>query len=55
MGYYEKFDPPLFMVIVRISDEDGVAFPFTDEKQARRVGRAMAQAVKLCAGKTGPY
>jgi hypothetical protein len=55
MGYYEKFDPPLFMVMVQISDEDGAAFSFTDAKQAGRVGKAMTQAVKLCGGKTGPY
>lgn len=55
MGYYEKFDPPLFMVMVRISDEDGVALSFTDSKQAGRVGKAMTQAVQLCGGKAGPY
>jgi len=53
-GYYEKFDPLLFMVMARTSDDDGVAFSFTDEKQAGRVGKAMTQAVKLCGGKTGP-
>jgi hypothetical protein len=55
MGYYEKFDPPLFMVMVRTSDEDGVALSFTDSKQAGRVGKAMTQAVNLCGGKTGPF
>jgi ferredoxin-NADP reductase len=54
-GYYEKFDPPLFMVMVRISDEDGAAFSFTDSKQAGRVGKAMTQAVQLCGGKTGAF
>lgn len=56
-GYYEKFDPPLFMVMVQMSgdDEDGAAFSFTDEKQAGRVGQAMVQAVKLCGGKTGSH
>jgi hypothetical protein len=54
-GYYEKFDPTLFMVMVRISDEDGAAFSFTDAKQAGRVGKAMTQAVQLCGGKTGPF
>jgi hypothetical protein len=54
-GYYEKFDPPLFMVAVKISDEDGAAFSFTDQEQAGRVGKAMTQAVQLCGGKTGPY
>jgi hypothetical protein len=55
MGYYEKFDPPMFMVMMRTSEDDGVAFSFTDEKQAGRVGKAMAQAVQFCGGKTGPY
>jgi hypothetical protein len=55
MGYYEKFDPPLFMVMVQISDEDGAAFSFTDQKQAGHVGKAMTQAVQLCGGKTGPF
>ncbi len=54
-GYYEKFDPPLFMVMVQISDEDGAAFSFTDEKQAGRVGKAVTQAVQLCGGKAGPF
>lgn len=56
-GYYEKFDPPLFMVMVQMSgdDEDGAAFSFTDEKQAGRVGKAMVQAVELCGGKTGSH
>jgi hypothetical protein len=54
MGYHEKFDPPLFMVMVRTSEDDGVALSFTDEKQAGRVGKAMTQAVQLCGGKTGP-
>ena len=54
-GYYEKFDPPLFMVMVRISDEDETEFSFTDAKQAGRVGKAMTQAVQLCGGKTGAF
>jgi len=54
-GYYEKFDPPLFIVLVQISDEDGAAFSFTDAKQAGRVGKAMTQAVQLCGGKTGTF
>jgi len=54
-GYYEKFEPPLFMVMVQISDEDGAAFSFTDAKQAGRVGKATTQAVQLCGGKTGAF
>jgi hypothetical protein len=53
MGYYEKFEPPMFMVMVRISDDDEVAFSFTDRKQAARVGKAMTYAAQLCGGKTG--
>jgi hypothetical protein len=54
-GYYEKFEPTLYIVVMRISEDDEEAFTFTDEKQAGRVGKAMTQAVKLCGGKLGPY
>jgi hypothetical protein len=49
--YYEKFDPPMFIVAMRMAGDDGEAFSFVDEKQADRVGQAVAQAVLLCGGK----
>jgi hypothetical protein len=52
--YYEKFDPPMFIVATRMAGDDGEAFSFTDQKQASRVGKAVAQAVVLCGGKTVP-
>lgn len=54
-GFYEKFDPPMFVVAMRMPGDDQEGFPFTDEKQAGRVGQAMVQAVKLCGGKTDPF
>jgi hypothetical protein len=53
--YYEKFDPPMFIVEIRMTGDDGEAFSFTDQKQASRVGQAVAQAVSLCGGKPGPF
>jgi len=53
--YYEKFDPPMFIVAVRMTGDDGEAFSFTDEKQASRVGQAVVQAVLLCGGKNQPF
>jgi hypothetical protein len=54
-GYYEKFDPPLYLVSVQTSEDYGVSFSFANEKQAGRVGKAMTQAVRLCGGKTAPH
>ncbi len=54
-GFYEKFAPPMFMVGMRMAGDDQEGFSFTDEKQAGRVGKAMAQAVNLCGGKTDPF
>jgi hypothetical protein len=53
--YYEKFDPPMFVVAMRMPGDDGEGFSFTDQKQASRVGVAVAQAVKLCGGKSAPF
>lgn len=53
--YYEKFDPAVFVVAMRMTGDDGEGFSFTDEKQATRVGLAMAQAVNLCRGKSAPF
>ncbi len=53
--YYEKFAPPMFIVAMRLTGDDGESFSFVDEKQAGRVGRAVAQAVKLCGGKNQPF
>jgi hypothetical protein len=52
--YYEKFDPPMFIVAMKMTGDDGAASSFTDQTQASRVGQAVAQAVKLCGGKTDP-
>jgi hypothetical protein len=52
--YYEKFDPPMFIVAMKMTGDDGEGFSFTDQKQAARVGQAMAQAVRLCGGKPDP-
>lgn len=54
-GYYERYSPTMYVVALRMSNDDENGFPFTDQKQAQRVGRAMAHAVKLCGGKMGPY
>ena len=54
-GFYEKFDPPMFVVAMRMPEDADEGFSFTDQKQASRVGQAVVQAVKLCGGKTGPY
>jgi hypothetical protein len=53
--YYEKFDPPMFVVAIRMTGDDGEAFSFTDEKQTNRVGQAVSQAVLLCGGKNQPF
>ena len=53
--YYEKFDPPMFIVAMRITGDNGEGFSFTDQQQATRVGKAVAQAVKLCGGKPDPF
>jgi hypothetical protein len=52
--YYEKFDPPMFIVAMRMAGDNGEGFTFTDQKQASRVGQAVTQAVKLCGGKSDP-
>lgn len=54
-GYYERFEPTMYVVVMRISADDEEGFSFTDENQAARVGKATTQAVKLCGGKIGPY
>jgi hypothetical protein len=54
-GYYEKFEPTAYLVVMRVAEDDEEAFTFADEKQAGRVGKAMMQAVRLCGGKAGPY
>jgi hypothetical protein len=54
-GYYMKFDPAMYVVVMRISDDNEEGLPFTDEKQAARVGNAVTQAVQLCGGKLGAY
>ncbi len=54
-GYYERYSPTTYVVAMRMANDDEDGFPFTDQKQARRVGRAMARAVKLCGGKMEPY
>jgi hypothetical protein len=54
-GYYEKFEPTMYMVVMRVAEDDEESFSFTDEKQAGRVGKAMTQAVQLCGGKLGTY
>ena len=53
--YYEKFDPPMFIVAMRVAADDADGFSFTDQKQASRVGEAVTQAVKLCGGKPDPF
>jgi hypothetical protein len=54
-GYYEKFDPPMFIVAMRVAADDADGFSFTDQKQSVRVGQAVAQAVLLCGGKNEPF
>ena len=54
-GYYMRYTPPLFMVFIRMVNDDEEGFPFTDETQAGRVGKAFPEAVKLCSGKLGAY
>jgi hypothetical protein len=53
--YYEKFDPPMFIVAMRMAGDNGEGFTFTDQNQAGRVGQAVAQAVLLCGGKNEPF
>lgn len=53
-GFYEIFDPPMFIVAMRLAGDNGEGFTFTDQKQAGRVGQAVAQAVVLCGGKSDP-
>ncbi len=53
--YYEKFDPPMFVVAMRMAGDNGEGFTFTDQNQAGRVGQAVAQAVLLCGGKNEPF
>jgi len=52
--YYEKFDPTMFIVKMQMAGDDAGQFSFTDQKQAILVGKAMAQAVKLCGSKSDP-
>jgi hypothetical protein len=57
-GFYQRYVPAMYMVLIRIGnddDNDGGGFSFTDQKQAQRVGKAVAQAVKLCGGALGPF
>ncbi len=53
--YYEKFDPPMYIVAMRMAGDNGEGFTFTDQNQAGRVGQAVAQAVLLCGGKSDPF
>jgi hypothetical protein len=54
-GYYERFAPPTYLVALRMSNDDEDGFEFIDQAQSQRVGKAVAQAVKLCGGKLGEY
>jgi hypothetical protein len=54
-GYYERFVPPLYLVDLRMSNDDEEGFEFANQRQSQRVGKAMTQAVKLCGGTQEPY
>jgi hypothetical protein len=54
-GYYERYSPTMYVIAMRMANDDEYGFPFTDQKQAQSVGKAMARAVKLCGGKLEPY
>lgn len=52
---FEQFEPTLFMVVMRKAGDNEEGFSFADGKKANRVFKAMAQAVSLCGGKSGPF
>jgi hypothetical protein len=52
LTYTARFDPPIFFVVVRRSQDEGSqdAFLFSKEDMANRVAKAMVHAVELCGG-----
>jgi hypothetical protein len=52
LTYTTRFDPPIFFVIARRSQDEDLqdAFLFREEDMANRVAKAMVHAVELCGG-----
>jgi hypothetical protein len=50
-----KFDPQMYVVIMRKPDDNTEGFSFVDQKQATRVAKAMGHAIELCGGKNVPF
>jgi hypothetical protein len=48
--HYTKFDPQVYLVIMRTAGDNEEGFSFVDKKTAERVTIAMAHAVELCGG-----
>jgi hypothetical protein len=53
--YHLKFDPQVYLVILRMDGDNEEGFTFVDRKQADRVAQAMGHAVELCGGKNVPF
>ncbi len=45
-----KFDPQVYLVIMRTAGDNEEGFSFVDKKQAERIANAMFHAVELCGG-----
>ncbi|MGA3161546.1 MAG: hypothetical protein ABSC77_10035 [Terracidiphilus sp.] len=45
-----RFDPPMFLVMVRRAGNQENGFYFSDEDTANRIAKAMVHAVELCGG-----
>jgi hypothetical protein len=45
-----KFDPQVYLVIMRTAGDNEEGFSFADKKTAERVAKAMVHAVELCGG-----
>jgi hypothetical protein len=50
-----KFDPQVYLVIVRKAEDNEEGFTFVNKNQANRVAKAMGHAVELCGGKNVPF
>ncbi|MGA2671701.1 MAG: hypothetical protein ABSE99_00625 [Terracidiphilus sp.] len=52
---FTKWDPPLFMVVMRTAGDNEEGFLLADEKKAARLAKDLKHAVELCGGKNVPF
>jgi hypothetical protein len=45
-----RFDPPMFLIVARLTGNQSNGFYFAEEEMANRVAKAMVHAVELCGG-----